>query len=273
MSSALFAKTVTLFDLREQKEVSFAQMGHDLDDDALILLGETHYEARVTTALGILIEEIVKLKKAQANYTVAWEFMNYPDQRKIEQSFGLYANEQQLFSDFLQTIFPGQKPQKNLVYQPIFDAAKKYNGKVLATNAPRTWKRIVVAEGIGSLESDQVPQGMQRGSQNYFDRFFSAVGGHGNPAVVEGYFMAQSYTDAVMAEQLVKGLNLQFMIVGYFHTDYGHGLPAYLNRLTKRQIVNVRVVDSTTINEEELLLLKGIHDGYGLVSDYLLLIK
>lgn len=262
---------MTLFNVKTQSYETVEEMASSVSDDAIILLGETHYEQSLTNAQGQFIEKVVTHKNAEGNFSTAWEFMDYPRQNEVEMIFNSFVSGEITSDELLTGVFPGVSPEQNRVYLPLFDITKKYQGTMLATNAPRLWKRIIVQDGIDALDSEFIPLNMRRGSDDYFQRFVEAIGGHGDPSSLEGYFMAQSYTDAVMAEQLYRQtkMDLQFMIVGYFHNDYDHGLPWYLKSLTAREVINVRMVLKGQENVEDL---KKEHPKFGYVADYLLIV-
>jgi len=261
-----------IFSLKEQKKITFDSFSTKINSDALILMGESHYQKDSISVQSQTIKRVAK-SVSHTSVQVAWEFLDFRDQKMIERDFENFKTNQISLSTLLAKYFPpsGDNTNPNHLYRKLFEAAKEVKGDFLGTNAPRVWKRIVVKDGVDALESFQIPLMMRRGSDEYFDRFFEAVGGHGDPGAIEGYFMAQSYTDAYMAQSLVDQTlgKLTFMTVGYFHNDYGHGLPSYLKDLTTRQIINIRLVDKSETSKSDLAKLKA-KGRYGFVSDYLI---
>lgn len=271
-----YSSEYKLIDLKSGLESSPIEISNSLDDDAIILLGEYHYEKEIIKGQSYIIEGLGAQKNAEGNMAVAWEFLNYPEQNLLDQFFFEFKENQINFSNLIESFFPTVegKVNQSYFYRPIFESAKKFNSKFIATNAPRSWKRIVVSSGVSALNSDQVPAYMRRGNQFYFDRFLEAMGGHGDPSVIEGYFMAQSYTDAVMADSLVReseGL-LTFMTVGSFHTDYGHGLPDYLKDISSRQVINIKIISRTMTSADDLSIIQSKDPRYGFIADYLLIV-
>ncbi|MCR9205433.1 MAG: ChaN family lipoprotein, partial [Halobacteriovoraceae bacterium] len=153
----------------------------------------------------------------------------------------------------------------HLYYASLFEKAKTFGGKMVATNAPRPWKSIIVKQGFGALSADRIPSNMERGSKEYLARFKTAIGGHGSPQQIENYFMAQSYTDAVMAKSLVdlsEG-EVTFMIVGSFHSDFDHGLPTYLRKISNRPVQHIRILDFKGLSKGERADLLKADPQYG----------
>lgn len=270
------AQSFKLLDLKSGVESSSKEMAMSLNDDAIILLGEYHYEKEIIKGQYLIIDSLSHEMNVQNKMAVAWEFLNYPQQKELSQLFIAYKESKKTFDEVIETFFPSVegKENKSYFYRPIFDAAKKYNGKLVATNAPRAWKRLVVSSGIEALMPEQVPTYMRRGNDFYFDRFLEAMGGHGDPSVIEGYFMAQSYTDAVMADSLERETSglLTFMTVGSFHSDYGHGLPDYLNDISSRQVINIKIISKKMTSSEEIKALQSEDPKYGFIADYLLIV-
>lgn len=225
-------------------------------------------------AQGDFIEKLVTAKKRQGDFCVGWEFLNFTDQKQIESKFTLYKTGQLGLEELFKEFFPSRSIEHE-VYAPLFQMAKKYQGTVLGTNAPRLWKRVIINEGFSTLSQDRIPRLMQRGSDNYYERFLEAMGGHADLSVIEKYFMAQSYTDATMAQSLIDLSNAQvkIMITGHFHSDFGHGLPSYLEKGTNKNIELIRFVDFKNIPEEERDSILKEHPKYGQRAAYFLIIN
>jgi hypothetical protein len=61
--------------------------------------------------------------------------------------------------------------------------------------------------------------------------------------------------------------------VGHFHTDYDHGLPYYLKKLTNRPVVHVRMVDFKGLTVEEREKLLHGDATYGAVAPWILIVN
>ncbi len=246
----------------------------DLPERGIFLLGETHYQKDIQKAQGDFIREVVVQKSLQKDFILAWEFLDFPKQSEVEDIYGKWVlnkvSTQDLFRGML-----GRDPGQHLLYAPMFEAAKTLGGSILATNAPREWKSKIVKGGFGALSSFQIPRNLVRGTESYFERFVEAMGGHGSPTQIENYFLAQSYTDAVMADQIEKAhqKSATFMIVGHFHTDYGHGLPKYLEALGAQDLINIRMIDASSLSSQELNEQLVGHPQYGMRGDYFLILN
>ena len=262
------------YDSSSRKYLSFSEGVSGLPSSGFFILGETHYEQSIMNAQGAFIHEFVGAKSLRGNFSVGWEFLNFPDQGKLDASFSFYANGSLGLNELLSEFFPTSSA-KHTVYAPLFEMAKKFDGRMVATNAPRDWKRVIVREGIDALSQDRIPFLMERGSSDYYNRFVAAIGGHGDPSVIENYFMAQSYTDAVMAQSLVdiSGAQATIMITGHFHSDYGHGLPSYLLKGTSQNIEIIRIVDFKNLTQEEREEVIKEHPTYGAKASHFLIIN
>jgi uncharacterized iron-regulated protein len=258
------ASPAFLYDVKTGSYSTLEEGVKTLDPQGFYILGETHYVEDVQKGQGQFIEAFVGHHGLENNFSVAWEFMDYPRQADLENLFSSYVSDQLSLSDLMTDIL-GREPGKHMYYAPLFESAKKFGGKMVATNAPRSWKSIIVKQGFGALSADRVPSNMERGSKEYFERFKTAIGGHGTPQQIENYFMAQSYTDAVMARSMVdlsEGV-VTFMAVGSFHSDFDHGLPAYLRKISNAPVKHVRILDFKGLSESERAELLKADSKYG----------
>ena len=273
MFSCAFSSAFALdfYSLESQKKTTFDSIVKGVERDAIVIFGETHYQSGSISTQAQLIDTLSK-KITHQGSVVALEFLDYPEQQMLATFFYRYVRDDISLKEMLNVFFPLNNEQKNPnhIYGKLFEAAKKNGSSLLATNAPRAWKRVLRREGVDELESHQIPRGMKRGSDDYFERFVKAVGGHGSPDVLEGYFLAQSYTDAFMAQSIVDETagKLTFMTVGHFHSDFGHGLPSYIKDLSSRQIITLRIVDSKGLTSQAFTELMDLKT-YGPVADYL----
>lgn len=268
------ATSVELYNVGSKQSFPLNKGVELLPTEGFIILGETHYDLETQQVQGQFIEAMVSHLQLENNFSVAWEFLNFPDQKILEEKFKLYSEGTLNFTNFLQNFF-GQNPGGHLLYEPIFKATSKYSGKFVATNAPREWKSKIVASGLSGLDSQYIPQNMERGSPAYFERFLSVMGNHAPQNKIENYFLAQSYSDAVMAKSLVdlsEG-QLKFMIVGNFHSDFGHGLPTYLEKVTNENVLQIRMVNLKGLTHEERIEALSDDPKYGPRSSWLLILN
>lgn len=251
-SFASCASPTYLYETASKEYVLLEEGVKQLDPQGIYILGETHYEVDVQKGQGEFIQAMVKEHGLQNNFSVAWEFMDFPRQSDLENNFAQYEQGQMTLEALLTDIL-GREPGKHMYYAPLFESAKLFGGKMVATNAPRDWKSIIVKSGFSALSADKVPANMERGSEAYLDRFKIAMGGHGTAEQIENYFMAQSYTDAWMAKSIADFSEgaVTFMVVGSFHSDYDHGLPTYLRKVTNQKVHTIRILDFKGLNQTE----------------------
>ncbi|MCR9203287.1 MAG: hypothetical protein NXH75_01835, partial [Halobacteriovoraceae bacterium] len=62
-----------------------------MDPQGFYVLGETHYVRDVQEVQGKFIEAFIKQHRLQNNFSVAWEFMDYPKQSDLESLFLNYS--------------------------------------------------------------------------------------------------------------------------------------------------------------------------------------
>jgi hypothetical protein len=95
--------------------------------------------------------------------------------------------------------------------------------------------------GLTEQERTLLPPLWERGSAQYFARFQEIMQGHVPAEKIENYFWAHSLWDDTMAWKALQrpeGTVLA-IIVGVFHAEFGHGLPA---RLLRHGAANVTTV-------------------------------
>lgn len=268
------ATKLELYDTSSETFYSLEDGIKELNDSGYVVLGETHYQKDVQKAQGLFIDAMVQAKGRDGDFTVAWEFLNHPDQAELDNAMALYRTRAITIESVMEPFF-GSNSNRHLMYRPLFESARNLNGKMVATNAPRAWKSKIVAGGLANLDPKLIPSNMERGPAEYFERFETAMGGHAPADKLENYFLAQSYTDAVMAKSLVdlsRG-ELKFMIVGHFHSDYDHGLQYYLKKLTAEEVTHVRMMDFGALTSEQQAESLRRHPKYGPVAPWILVIN
>ena len=142
-----------------------------------------------------------------------------------------------------------------------------------ALNIPLAVARQVARGGPDSLSADLkafLPPLWERGSDAYFARFSDAMGGHVDPAGLERYFWAQCLRDDTMAWQAVQALtphSFMTIVVGAFHVEFGHGLPARLIRQGATSVHTMLQVYVEDFNDREDFVKPD--PEYGDRADYL----
>ncbi len=241
----------------------------------VVVLGETHYEKAVQQAEGWALEQ---LSLRNPSFQMAWEFLNHEDQNELQTSFDEFVANQMSASEWIAKWFPNNSSTHE-VYLPMYEVAKKYSQKVMGTNAPRTLKQRLMNGGRTVLDTDaEVWPFLSRVKQapkQYLERFKEVMGGHADGQTIEKYYLAQFYTDAYMANAISSHVvdGPVMMVVGHFHSDYGHGLPFYLKDLGIKGLVNIRIVDASNLSQQELEQDLQPHPQYGALGDYILVIQ
>ncbi len=257
--------SVEVFDIKHQRPVSYSTWIKKLPINSVIFLGEFHYNPPVQKMEAQIIHDFVTLNEVKSKFSVSWEFLNYLDQAVIESNLAQMES-----SDFLKSM--------NLVsaesYIPVVDEVKQNGGDLFGLNIDRKIKQQLIATGIESLDPKFIPPNLEIGGENYFYRFKESMGDHVPAAKLQRYFEAQCFTDSIMSYQLSlnKAAPVNFVIAGSFHTDYFDGTIARFEKLTDKPIINVKIVNVSELDEDELAKILKPSIIYGDVSDYVVMV-
>ena len=257
----------TIFDTNTQTEISFEELELRIPNAAHIVMGEYHDDLIIQLGQKEIIENIVSPRKSE--FSLSWEFLDYPEQKMINENVMSLKNKSVSDVDFMKVFYPNGQYTNYLA--PI-STITKFEGSLLGINAPRVWKRMITKDGLENLDVQFLPPNMELGTPNYEERFYAALGGtgHAPSATLIRYYEAQCYTDSVMAYQSeTNSKELNFIMVGSFHSDYGDGLVEQLKKITSREVVNIKVVNKNNYSKEQLEGLKKAHPKYGLIADYI----
>jgi len=236
---------------------------------AFYILGEYHYNEVIQKTQAEVIQKIVEANLAEENFDLAWEFMNFNDQDEQEAQWKQVLNGKLSLEPFL-ALF-GQNNASS--YLPIFEVAQKLKANYYGVNAPRKIKSQIMKGGLSSVDPKWIPPRVEVGGDNYLERFRDAMGGHVPDDALKPYFLAQCYTDSVMAHYLneFSKSNLSFLVVGSFHNDYRDGTVVRLEGLTNRPVVSLKFVNAADMTADELEELKKPHSVYGDIADYIVI--
>jgi uncharacterized iron-regulated protein len=267
-----------VYDLKSQKFLPQSEWLEALPETGQIVLGEYHYNGEIQQAQGRIIDLVVQSKKKEGRFSVAWEFLNYPDQEKIQESFLSFSQNEISGKDFIHQFFkpgPDEEESSSVVYLPFIEATKRHGGQFVGVNAPRSWKSVITKTGLSSLDPSLVPPIMELGSRFYFERFEEAMGGHVSSEKLFRYYEAQCYTDSVMAWAMDEYMlhDLRFLVVGAFHSDYLDGVSLQLAKHSSLSTTTIKIVDATELSANELLELLQAHAQYGDIADYLYIVQ
>lgn len=273
--SCAFA-TPKIINVESKEEITFSALTDKLTNPSThFVLGEYHYNTNIQLAQAQFIKEMATRLHAAGNFTVGWEFLNYKDNDQLALLFDLYTNEAITVEILLKTMMGENNLKENLKYAPIFFETKNLNGQFIALNETREVKKYITSGGIENLPPIYMPPHFMPGSEQYFERFKEAMGGHGKPETLKRYFEAQAFTDSAMAYQFEKWAAhpLRFTIVGSFHSDYLDGLVREHKRYSDSfDVVAIKVVDKKTMSKEEWSALLDDRK-YGKVADYIIYLE
>jgi uncharacterized iron-regulated protein len=230
-----------IWDTREKTWLTLEQVAARNPDEVFVI-GEEH---AVPDSVGDplptihhrnqtrLIEQLKKYHRV----SVGMEFISYPFQAETDR----FVDGDMAEADFLKAVGWGSNPFEFYRDQIL---ASRGSGRTLALNAPRSLARRVGQvgpEGLSDAEKALLPPIWERGSEAYFARFQEAMGGHVPTEKAELYFWAQSLWDDTMAWKALERPegSILAIIVGYFHVEFGHGLPARLHRYGVKNVTTV----------------------------------
>lgn len=263
-------------DLRTGEKLTPEILGSVLPARGTIVLGEHHYSVPIQKAQADIIRAVVQSHKAEGRFTVGWEFLDYPKNEKIQELMKLWTSNAIDEEEFTLRLFGSKESAKNhQSYFPIFRAIKDLGGELIATNAPREWKRIVTSKGLAALPAEYIPGEIRTGSNFYFERFKQIMQGHVKEDELIRYFEAQYYTDSAMAHSMEKlsTHELRFLVVGSFHSDYQDGVVRELTHYSKDIVTNIKVIDVSEMSEEEIAEMNNPHPKYGKIADFVYMIR
>ena len=153
-------------------------------------------------------------------------------------------------------------------YQPTIDAARSFNARVIAANAPRDYVKMSREEGYDAIESlpaderqlVELPHDSSFGGtyqQRFNDLMIESMGGDSKSAdasnphasmsneMLESFYRAQLVWDATMADSIADALahpdvSQVFHLLGHFHSDHDGGTVLELRqRLPEVEILTI----------------------------------
>jgi len=265
-----------VYDTQNAKYINKSDFHEQIKLIDQFVLGEFHYDLEIQQTEADIIQDIVKERNLEKKFTIAWEFLNYPDQEKLDSSMTKYKNNLISSIDIIKEFFPGEKnTEMNKSYVPLFDVAKKLDGQFIATNAPREWKSVITKKDISELSKDKIPANMSEGSTDYFDRFENIMGGHVKKEMLKKYFTAQSYTDSVISTSINKLAenDLQFLVIGAFHSDFNDGVIPKLNSVSNKEAVTIKIINPKELDQSDIEQYLNGSELYGQYARYIILTK
>jgi len=265
-----------IYDYKNEKYLTLEQFAAEIPQSANVVMGEYHYIPLIQKGEGDIIRAVVDHWNLSGNFTLAWEFQDYVNHDSITDAFNKYSADEISGVDLIKRLF-GAAPgwESNMPYLEMFKATKDLSGVFIGVNAQRSVKQQIIKNGLESVDKGLIPPDMELGGTNYYERFKETMGGHGSPDLLYPYFVAQSYTDSVMAYQMERlgSYDLRFLVVGSFHSDYNDGTVAQLRRYSSRETITIKLVEVKDYTEEELKEILTPHPTYGPLADYIYLIN
>ncbi len=244
------------------KEVSFNKMMKELATADVILFGEYH-----DNPMAHWME--VEIAKRLGDYDLGLEMFETDEQEALDRFMADSLSVAQLDS-----LIGGVWPNFNTDYLPLLQQARKTKARVIATNTPRRFARMVFQRGFVVLRSlpaeDQVylpplPPPYDPELQSYKSMQMEGMGpGHNG----ENFPKAQAIKDATMAWFIAKSVRSgrPFLhLNGSYHSDDREGIAWYL-RQYKPQL---KVVTITTLEQPTIDTLEPEFAGK---ADYMLLV-
>ncbi len=267
LSQALWAEEnqeVYVYSTDLQQMISYSSLLHSLPSKGKIILGEEHYQENIQKIQSELIRDHVHFYRREGEFTVAWEFLDYPNQKDIFQGYQQYLKSELTTKQFFEKVL---KIKKGKSYYPIFEETKALGGKILAVNLPRKIKQIVINKGPSALELRYRPLGFDLGTESYAKRFEKAMDGHVNGEKLKRYYYTQCLVDHTIAEQMtIQDDDLQFLIIGSFHSDFKDGTVRALKQRSELPIITLKIIDTSLEDYQK-------RTGPKKIADYILSYK
>lgn len=265
-----------IIELKTQKTVNLSQLLVGELEGKTLVMGEYHYDKKILNAHAKIIWELVTRDSLQNKFSTAWEFLEYDHYKSIQLAFSDWKSSKITDIEYLKRLFPkAKKPEANLPYLDFMAATAKLGGNLIATNANRQTKKVLMEQGIQALPAKDQPTHNFQGSKNYFTRFKSIMGNHVPADMIQKYFDAQVYTDNIIGtyvENYQEGLTT-FLIIGGFHSDYNDGVVRYLKQFSSNEIVSLKLINKNELTPQQLSELKKPHPTYGYIADYLVIVE
>lgn len=262
------SSALELYHTPSKKFITLAELDQLVPANGTVVLGEFHHTPNIQSAQAQVVEALVQSHQAEGSFDLGWEFLNFSDQSQVKKSFEDFSDGRLNADQFLKALFPNARdPLAYRDYLPVLKATSKYGGRLLALNAPRKIKTQLREKGFVSLPAEFQPPRFKLGGRDYLERFTAIMGGHVPPEKLESYYLAQCYTDDVMAWQLGVGSihKLRFVVAGSFHTDFFDGMVERLDDYVTGPVTTFKFVDLSQIptpNRDELLKGSGQYGDY-----------
>lgn len=232
--------TEKIYDTRNGQWLTLEEVADQMTMDTFMVLGEQHVTSANQNDPESILHHANQLRwlkavneKSMAKgmwHTLGMEFLVYTKQPVVDQYMLGSLTEDQ----FLQQVGWGGNPFGP--YRKLMEQSAVGSGiGTLALNIPPDISTAVAQNGKASLTQEQkdlCPPYWRLGGAEYYERFQAAMNGHVPEDKMKDYFWAQSLWDDTMAWQAVERKSPEgpmTVIVGEFHVEFNHGLPARLD--------------------------------------------
>ncbi len=221
-------------DSRTGQALSFDALGEHAADAEVVFFGELHNDPG-THQLELALLEVVARKPGDV--VLSLEMF----ERDVQPALDAYLAGRISEEAFLAQSRPW--PNYATDYRPLVEFAKAHGWPVLASNVPRRLAAQVARGGLDTLRLLPAEERLLAASEfscprdRYHERFVTTMGDHPgmDSAMVLRFYEAQCVKDETMAESIVAALaarpgSLIVHMNGSFHSDYGDGVPARVER-------------------------------------------
>lgn len=250
---------------------TFEGMIDDMTKNDVIFVGEYHNSSVIHWLEYEIFNSLAD--KLDNKLTLGMEMFEADTQIKVDEYMsGLICEERFLAETYLWNNY-------KMDYAPIVDNAKERNIRLISTNVPRRYARVISSDGIDSLKK------FPEVSKQYFSEVLERVE---NVKTADSFFsmdspmaskkskkkskeeeqksaekfirmtQAQALKDAVMANNISKHLEYPFIhINGNYHSDYNKGIITYL----KEKKPSLKIITVTTVYQDDLSKLDNKNQG------------
>lgn len=243
------------FYIMEDIRVSKETMIEVLSMADVVFIGEKHdneFDHKVELDL---LKELSKRKKVILSLEMF--------ERDVQNILDDYLSGKITEKEFLQNSRPW--PNYRTDYRPLIKYAKEKNIPVIASNIPRRIANMI-AHGKEIKDSIYLPDTVFFDDEDYRKRFYETMKSMGHvkgDEMVERFYKAQCYKDAVMAESILSYMEkypdyLIISINGNFHSDFHSGIPYQL--LKRNKDLKIKVVtmkDKMVEGAGDIIIIRG----------------
>lgn len=240
------------------KAVPYSKMMKQLLQTDFLYFGELHNNPIAHWLEYEITRELIE-KKGGKNIVLGAEMFE-TDQQQI---LNRYFHDEISVEEFEEEM---RWPNYETDYKPILELCKAAKVKLIATNVPRKYARIVARKGLSALDSlpdeekelmAELPFSIDYTLPSYKAMMDMAHGGTMKP---KNFVGAQAIKDATMAQFLGqfwrKGI-LAYHINGSYHSDSKEGIIWYI----QRSHPSAKVLNISLVEQEEVERLEGEHFG------------